>query len=129
MKELFYLLTIVAITYELFVFRAPARVHNFEKRIKMNTGKGNKPLKYQTAFAILTICYSLWTFVGLFTSQWPLFLLMFIFAIVIPKNLHTVFRQIDALLTAIVLFFIVINVYHLHIDVYNEILNYLWKKN
>lgn len=67
--------------------------------------------------------YVLWAFCGLFTDQWPLFMLIIIMGM-IPKP-YAFIRMIDAIVSAAVLTFMILNVYHLHIDLQGLLIEYL----
>jgi hypothetical protein len=66
--------------------------------------------------------YIVWIFVGLFSSiNWAVFLIM-IFMSFIPKKTIW-FLAIDSFITSVLLLFVILNQYHLKIDVFELIKN------
>lgn len=120
MTHIFYMLLFVFILYEIFVFANAEIIINKKKEYK-NTPEydrleylsGNFNLVLYSAFNIL---YLLYVFVGLFSSQWSLFLL-FLGMSFIPKDTVTK-RKADAVISIMVLLFILLNKYHLHINLF-----------
>lgn len=75
-----------------------------------------------TAFALIiwTLVYFSWSIIGLFTSQWEIFLALFILSLAtgavakIFKNHISIILKVDAFITVILLVFMLINRFHLH---------------
>jgi hypothetical protein len=119
MKNLFYLLAIFPIAWEMY------SLLNIKKVFEINKlSKTLKQEEYTPSIKALGICmlgYYIWCFIGLFSSQWILFLLIFVLS-VIPKNkLWILF--FDALLSLIILLFIILNQYHFKINFFHLITN------
>jgi hypothetical protein len=72
-------------------------------------------------FAGWSIAYAVWTLIGLFSSQWVLFLAILILSIVVGaiakvfKNRLSLIMRVDAIITVIILVFMFINRFHLHL--------------
>jgi hypothetical protein len=71
------------------------------------------------------VAYAIWTILGFFTFQWPIFLLLIVMGFIkarLPIKIWIV--RLDAIISIALLFFIVINAYHLHIDVVSIVMNW-----
>lgn len=119
MTNLFYFLIFFAIAFEGMSLSSPKRVHAFSnKAVKV---KYPEMTSTQKSFLWCQLCYTTWCFIGLFTFQWPIFLVIIITSF-IPKK-HWILRMIDAGITLCLLFFILINKYHLNINIWEFISN------
>jgi hypothetical protein len=112
MTTLFYFLAIFPLLYEMLVVADTKKVHNFimnmkDKQVSDMTDK-------QKNFSILQFLYFVWTIIGLFTINWPVFSLIFFLAL-IPQKIIFI-RMLDGFLTFIILLFILINYFHLNIN-------------
>lgn len=141
MTHLFYATGLLFLIYEIyFLFNLVEKVNNV-KKCKQFT-KENKDAKYDDIpeelkvtvreIAIVGIPYILWLFLGLLSSQWLMFglLLVFSFVIIYPirklagfSPLRYVVTGIDTVVCILVIAFIIINKYHLHIDTLSYIKN------
>lgn len=116
------------ILWEGMCLSSPNKLYAFTQSIKL---LGKKDVKFdewttdQKTVSILLLGYWVWLFIGLFTFQWPVFLLFLLLGL-IPKNFLFV-RLIDSAFSLILLFFILINAYHLKIDVWNVIVSFFEK--
>lgn len=130
---IFYVWAILAIAYESWKLS----YYNYKKLKSVETiVKSNKGLKKnlfwskftedQKIFLSLSLFYLFWALVGLFTSQWYLFLLIMLLSQIQRIFKNYLYNIIDSLLTISVLLFIVINKYHLHYS-FTEVFNYFWK--
>lgn len=84
------------------------------KALKESKGASTMPNEVKF-IVILDVMYLLWTFGGLFTFQWPVFLFLLLLGLIPKRKLSL--RRADALISLLVLIFIVINAYHLKIDI------------
>lgn len=112
MTTLFYFLAIFPLLYEMLVVADTKKVHNFimnmkDKQVSDMTDK-------QKNFSILQFLYFVWTIIGLFTINWPVFSLIFFLAL-IPQKIIFV-RMLNGFLTFMILLFILINYFHLNIN-------------
>jgi len=121
MKHLFYLLTIFPILWEFINLNSPKKCYNFSKSLKGE--KYNNFSSTQKTFSIYMIGYLLWVFIGLFSCQWILFLLILILSFIPIKYIWMQF--INSLISIFVLLFILINEYHLHFNLYTFIFHNL----
>ena len=114
MDHIFYFLAIFPIIWELTVASDAKKVHNKFNEIK----KKNDVKKFtnnETVLAFLMLGYTFWVIIGLFSSQWVLFASIILLSIIPSKKIWV--RRVDAIITLLVLCFILINKYHLHIDI------------
>lgn len=109
MTHIFYLFGILAIIWEAVTFRVPSRIINFQNRLK-----SKKFTNFDTLLMFFGITYVIWMFVGLLTSQWWSFLALVVLSL-IPKGNRKWLISIDGFISLIILLFILINKYHLHI--------------
>lgn len=113
MTTLFYFLTIFPLVFEMMVVADTKKVHNFVMNIKDIKDVSNMTDK-QKNFVVLQFLYFFWTIIGLFTINWPVFSLIFFLALIPQKNIYV--RMLDGFLTFLILFFILINHFHLNIN-------------
>lgn len=123
MKELFYLLAIGPILWEIIVIGDPKRVHRFIQKLSSYGEHGAimQPEAKDIMYYIFLITYVLWVFVGLFTSQWLLFLTLFIVGIIPVKYIFH--RWLDGFISLCILLFTLLNAFHFHINVFQTIIN------
>jgi hypothetical protein len=98
------------------------RVHRFFTEFRAM--KGHKFEEYsstQKTVGLLMLFYFVWVFIGLLSSQWVVFSMIFIISF-IPKK-YIFVRWLDSLVTLIALLFILMNAYHFKIDVYQFLLS------
>lgn len=120
MTHIFYLLLFIFIYYEISVIGNAERIVKKQEEYK-SLPKDDK-LEYLSknfslvAYSAFNVFYLLYVFVGLFTSQWWLFLTIIAMSF-IPKK-KPLARKIDAIVTMAILLFILINKYHLHINIF-----------
>jgi hypothetical protein len=123
MTTLFYFLAIFPLLYEMMVVADTKKIHNFitnmkDKEVSNMTDK-------EKNFSILQFLYFVWTIIGLFTINWPVFSLIFFLALIPQKNIYV--RMLDGFLTFLVLLFILINYFHLNINTSEYFLNLFTK--
>lgn len=121
MKHIFYFTAFAPILWELLVIFETKKVRRFWDRMiaKKNEGYNTN----ENAVSFLTFAYYVWIFVGFFTVQWPVFGLLLILAFFPKKFIPILF--IDAVLSFSLLIFVVLNSYHLHIDVSGIFLQFI----
>jgi len=144
MTHLFYFTALIFLIYEIhFLLTLKSQYKKgieFNKLSKENDDKKWDDMsdEYKTRIKnrLFLIPFLIWTFIGLFTSQWIGFLLFIVFQYVIiyPLNKLVGFSPIRLLTTGIntivgILFplFIIINHYHLHLDTYQIFMDLLSK--
>lgn len=121
MKHLFYFIAFLPILWEAMVLANPRVVNRFLDNLKAKKGNSEQYTQTEKFFGVLQIGYFIWCFIGLFSSQWVLFLPMVILG-VIPKRYHTL-RYVDSLISLALLIFIILNAYHFRIDVYSWVIS------
>jgi len=105
--------------WELITILDTVKVQNIYINIKEKNGK--EPTTEEGCVSIFMLSYIIWSFVGLLTFQWPLFL-MLIFISLIPKR-NIIIRWIDGVITFMLLLFILLNAYHFHINIWHLIIS------
>lgn len=117
---LFYLTAIYFMFKELQVFYNPKV---FMARIKRQKATPFKDKTEEQLFSHYEgVFYACWLLLGFFTSQWLTFGFILLVCFVPVK--HWVSVKINGLLSFLLLVFIVVNKYHLHIDFVKLIFNY-----
>lgn len=116
MKHLFYLTAIMPIIWEMINVSSVRKVHDFVENIRKSKGlKFDDMTANQKMFSFMSVGYIIWIVSGIFTFQWSIF--VFLLAIgMIPKR-HVWYRWVDSFITLIALMFVIINAYHLNIDI------------
>ena len=115
MTVLFYLIAILPIWYEAACITSPKRVNDFFRRKKNTVYELYDPTQRSIMYCM--VGYFLWTFIGLISSQWISFVILLLIGL-IPCN--TVFlRVLNSTLSLLVLLFILINKFHLGINLMN----------
>jgi hypothetical protein len=100
--------------WEIYVIRHPKKVALFSASLKAK--KASELTDTQKGFLFMMLLYYIWIMVGLLSSQWVLFL-FFVIISFIPKK-HFILRLMDGMVSVAILVFIMINAYHLHIDLF-----------
>ena len=120
MSYIYFSLAILAIMYELIVVMNTRKVSRFIAN--MHHKKFSEYNQEQKVFSYLLLCYFIWGMIGLVTSQWVIFLAMLIIGIVTP-NKYIITRWIGAFISFLLLTFMLINKFHLHIDLGNYLIS------
>jgi hypothetical protein len=125
MITLFYLFGVLAIMWELHSLTNIRKVHktaiSMNERMKSGTYKKEDFTSNENTLLVLMSLYFVWAIVGLFTFNWVAFLVLLGLSL-IPKK-YVAIRFLDALLSLLVLLFIVINHYHLKINLLDLIIS------
>lgn len=141
MTHLFYATGLLFLIYEIyFLFNIVDKVNDVKKYKEFN--KENPKAKYDDIpeelrsrvieATVVGIPFILWLFFGLLSSQWVMFALIiaFTFAIITPirklvgfSPLRYFVTAIDTVFCILVIAFIIVNKYHLHIDTLSYIKN------
>jgi len=123
--QLFYLFAVIFLIHEFFVLSMEKdlfiELEIIRKKSKKEKLKFSEYSDEMKTYLIINIAYILYTFSGLLTSQYPLFLLIILIS-VIPKRL-LILKYIDSFLSIAILMFIVLNNFHFHIDIETLILS------
>lgn len=118
MIDIYYFLLIFPIIYELGALRNPTVLIEYRKKVADPDIDFNGNL----AFGCFNILYVIQALIGLFTNQWVLFVLLFLGHLIFARankkntNLNIAIEVIDHLFSFLILVFILINQYHLHIN-------------
>jgi hypothetical protein len=123
MTTLFYFLAIFPLLYEMIVVADTKKVHNFI--MNMKNKQVSDMTDKQKNFSILQFLYFVWIIIGLFTINWPVFSLIFFLGLIPKKNIYL--RKLDGFLTFTILFFILINYFHLNINIGEYFLSFFTK--
>lgn len=117
----FYFISIAPICWELTTLMNVRR--RFASKNSMKLKQYKEYNKDEKNLGFLFVGYLIWTFFGLFSSQWIIFAFILLLS-TIPKK-WIWFFTIDAFVSVILLFFLIINQYHLHINVLELIKSFL----
>ncbi len=119
MTHLFYFFIIFGLWWEYYQFAKAKEARKIMKAYRKKnllTRLPSKPKQVLHFLLAFHLMYSIWSFVGLFSSQWIMFI-PFILIGLIPKNNKPIwYVKLDALIAGSILLFILLNKYHLHID-------------
>lgn len=121
----FYIWATVAIMYELCVFMDTKIFINMIKERENRKNSNIPETENMKMFSRLMFLYTIWNVIGLFSSQFLLFIVMLLLSVTIPKRKSIIIYKIDALLTLIVLLSIILNKYHFHYDILSHIKSWL----
>ena len=119
MTILFYILVIACFTIEIATLSDPERAIRASKTIKEKQAEGtlNTLAGYDRNYAYNNTFYTVVALAGLFSSQWILFALLLVIGVIaIPFKYNATFRRVDSVVSAFILLFIILNKYHLHLD-------------
>lgn len=115
MKHLFYFIGLFPLIYEMSVIINPKRVYSFKERIKA-AGKFDNFTSSQKSYAILSLGYLVWAFIGLISFNWVAFLFLIAISF-IPKK-HFFLMWLDSVISFLILLFVLLNSYHFKIDLF-----------
>ena len=140
MEAIYYLSSIIFICIELSWILSPIEKTNDAKKFfeltKQFKGKKwselSKEYKSEIKSKVWLIFVLFWMFIGLFTSQWVAFLSMILFNILVIAPIskltrfsitYTIIHWTNSIIGLIFGIFIIINHYHLKIDLYKWLLD------
>jgi len=112
--------SIIAIIWEIIAVTNPIRISKFIGSFNNKEMDGLN--KKQKALSFYMLGYLIWSIIGLFTSQWILFLILIGLGL-LPKK-SPILTFINCLISLCLLVFIILNVYHLHFDLLSIIKNW-----
>jgi hypothetical protein len=122
LKFIFYAMGFFAIYYELWAISNFDKIKRFSKKLHISDEERPELTTNESIFIILMCGYFIWCFVGLFTSQWLVFVGLFILSIltsVINKIGRTkAWNFIDSLACVLLILFAILNTFHFHIDLW-----------
>lgn len=120
MEHFFYFLGSIFVLWEMVSLSQLTKVHGFVMEFESMSGTPleNRPPTH-TVYSFFMLFYFVWAVLGLFTFQWPLFLIL-LFLSFIKKN-KMLFRAVNAFLSLSILLFILINAFNFKIDVWKWI--------
>jgi len=125
METIFYLFTFFAIIYELSKLHEPKKFQLKLEKMKKDKADGKSTSANENTFVFLVIGYVFWTFTGLLSSQWLIFLSTLLIGLLLTgygKKTPIFLRRLDSLITVLLFLFMLINKFHLHIDLYQQLL-------
>ena len=133
MIHIFYFFGLIALLYEILVIFNTAKILDYSETVIKDKSKNMTGT--QAFFILCLFLYIIWAFVGLLSFNWILFLALILLSVIgtiitkITKNriVKIIYRKFDGILSACILLFIILNKYHLHINLYELIKNYLIK--
>lgn len=118
MKHLFYFLSIIPLILEYVVLQDTKeylRIRTLMKDKNLDRENVNKnDLSVFLYISFSNLFYVAWALVGLFTFQWYVFIILLAMGL-IKKGNNEFWLRLDAIISFIILLFIIVNAYHLHI--------------
>ncbi len=140
MKHIFYFIALFVMIRELGWLLSPIEktedVKEFDKLSKENKGKKwdsySKEYKDLLKSKWTAIVSAGWLLMGMFSSQWILFVIILVFNFIIIAPIskltkysmaYTITHWLNSIIGLIFALFVIINAYHLHIDTYQYIKN------
>ena len=132
-KFTFYLFGLFAIWYEIYTIANWKKFTALSKKIegadKLPEKDRPKLTSTETGAAFLMVGYFLWTFVGLFTSQWIVFVGLFVlgFLTMAINNIKRTkaWNIIDSMASIFLIMYAILNTYHLHNDTWKIVWNFI----
>lgn len=118
MVHVFYIFAVVAIIWEAMCVYDTKVAHTKLTAFR-KLKREDKWTSAQGAFAVFNVVYFAWTIVGLLSSQWVLFAALLAISFIPRKNI--VMFWINAAISLMLLVFMLVNKYHLHINLFNLI--------
>jgi hypothetical protein len=115
MIHIFYIFILFPLVWEIIVTSSPRKVSNFVREFKGLSMDEATPKQKQLGYYMLG--YLIWNLLGLLTGQWILFTIILGLGL-IPKN-NVFLTFLNGFISLVILIFLVINQYHLHIDLYS----------
>ena len=115
MKHVFYFIGLLPLIYEMSVIMNPKRIYTSKEKIKA-AGKFDNFTSGQKSYAILSLGYLVWAFIGLFSFNWVAFLFLIAISF-IPKK-HFILMWFDSVISFLILLFVLLNSYHFQIDLF-----------
>lgn len=117
MQHIFYFFVILVLIYEMIWLKNFKRGYFFYLELEKSAlDKEFKPNRQQSIYVLANYFYIALIFIGLVTFQWPLFALLIILMLILPKRVY-LGAYIDSVLSILILLFIILNKYHFHIDI------------
>lgn len=128
LKFIFFFFALIAILYEVWCITNCRRLSRFAqelKSLKKNDGKVQVNSKH-SAFIICQFLYCGWALVGLFSSQWIVFLVLITLGMTsfLSFSKKPAFIVLDSIITLGSLVFAILNAFHLHIPLWSRFLDY-----
>ena len=111
--EIFYLPCVLFIFYELAKFKDAEYYKQYLHTEVSEIDSKDKDYETFKSLLKLDMFYAFYILIGLFSSQWVLFLAIIILSVI--KDKTTSWIKIDALLSLALLVSIIINKFHLHV--------------
>lgn len=122
---LFYIMAVGPIMYEFIVLSKPVKYTAFRREITGKVKKKKKLSDAENAFCLCMLIYMIWSIVGVFSSQWLIFIAFFVLSLItsflvsiLNKRVQPVWIWIDALVSLGLLLFLILNKFHFHINIW-----------
>jgi hypothetical protein len=120
MTLIFYILVLFCITIEVSGLTQTERVIRASKNVRdkmAEDGDAKSIMGFDRQYMQTQALYTILVLIGLFSTQWILFLLLIVIGVAsTPLKHNPTFRRVDAFISILILLFIVVNKYHLHLD-------------
>ncbi len=121
MTYLFYLITIVWVIVEFVCLKNTQQVLDVINKTK---NKQRKLSINENTFLVLQLFYAIWGLIGLFSSQYIIFILLTALSFLV-KQKTVISIKINSTISIFLLLFLILNKFHFHIDLWNAITYWL----
>jgi hypothetical protein len=123
MTTLFYLLGVLPFIWELTCVVNPKKNHSFVRLLDNKMNEQNLSISQLTEteknFTILNFGYFLWTIIGLFTSNWIIFLAIILLSLLLSSfKKYVLVFWVDSLITLTLITLAILNYHHFQIDIF-----------
>lgn len=118
---IFYLSGLLFIILEIGSAQEAKKVLTYRERLRQDIK--SKSTTIQKLYSFFQFLYMIWTFIGLFSSQWLLFILIILMSVgtSILKIKSIFLQRLDCWICASIMIFIIVNRYHFHLDLFHLI--------
>jgi hypothetical protein len=127
-KIVFFFFALIAIIYEMWAIKNSEKLVGFAKLLKQAEKDEIKlePKASYSAFIICQFLYCFWALVGLFSSQWIIFVILILMGTTsfLPFAKTRIWIISDSIVTLGLLLFGILNAFHLHIPLWSRFLDY-----
>lgn len=115
MIYVFWIIGIIPIFFDLY---KTYKTDEFNKlRVNLKDTEFKNLNDAQKSLVIFGLIYFVWNLIGIFTSQWLIFLFLFAGGLIVKNNKYLV--KIDGIISLLLIMFAFINEFHLKLDLLN----------
>jgi hypothetical protein len=82
----------------------------------------------QLQYGLFHFGYTVWVLCGIMTPEKPLFILYFLYSLLPPEKIGMWYYKFNALFSAFILGFIMVNHFYLKVDMWSEVIKPLFQQ-